>query len=79
MGLREDPATEAACGPLVAYALRHRLISLPETAAVTIEQGAELGRPSFIQVVVTHENGVVSEVRIGGQCQSVGEGTIVAP
>jgi trans-2,3-dihydro-3-hydroxyanthranilate isomerase len=79
LGLREDPATEGACGPLVAYALRHKLITLPETAAVTIEQGAELGRPSFIQVVVTHEDGEVIEVRIGGQCQSVGEGTIVAP
>jgi trans-2,3-dihydro-3-hydroxyanthranilate isomerase len=79
LGLREDPATEGACGPLVAYALRHGLIALPSTAAVTIEQGAELGRPSFIQVVVTHDRGHISEVRIGGQCQAVGEGTIVAP
>lgn len=79
MGLREDPATEAACGPIVAYALRHGLVTLPPTAAVTIEQGAELGRPSFIQVVVTHELGDVKELRIGGQCQAVGEGTIVAP
>lgn len=79
LGVREDPATEAACGPLVVYALRHGLTTLPETAAVTIEQGMELGRPSFIQVVVTHERGRVSEIRIGGQCQSVGEGAIVAP
>ena len=59
--------------------LRHSLVELPETAAVTIEQGAELGRPSFIQVVVVHEGGIARELRIGGQCQSVGEGTIVAP
>ncbi|HLV66781.1 MAG TPA: PhzF family phenazine biosynthesis protein [Polyangiaceae bacterium] len=79
LGIREDPATEAAHGALVVYALRHSLVELPETAAVTIEQGAELGRPSFIQVVVVHEGGIARELRIGGQCQSVGEGTIVAP
>jgi trans-2,3-dihydro-3-hydroxyanthranilate isomerase len=46
---------------------------------VSIEQGAEIGRPSVIQVFVEHEAGRVHDVRVGGQCQLVGEGTLLAP
>jgi predicted PhzF superfamily epimerase YddE/YHI9 len=65
---------------MVAYALANRLIAdLPEKAVVKVEQGAELGRPSEIQVFIAHQGGRTSEVRIGGQCQLVGEGAVIAP
>lgn len=79
VGVLEDPATEAACGPFVAYALRHELVSLPQSAVVTIEQGAEIERPSFVQVFANQVDGVLDQVRVGGQCQAVGEGTMLAP
>jgi predicted PhzF superfamily epimerase YddE/YHI9 len=57
----------------------HRLAVLPEKAVIQVSQGAELGRPSLIQVFVAHSQGRLTEVRIGGQCQMVGEGTVIAP
>lgn len=79
LGVLEDPATEAASGPLWAYALRHRLLAPPEQFVASVEQGVEIGRPSVIQVFVDHRAGVVREVRVGGQCQLVGDGRLVAP
>lgn len=43
-GITEDPATGSAAGPLLAY-LRERE---PATEALTVDQGAEIGRPSRI-------------------------------
>jgi trans-2,3-dihydro-3-hydroxyanthranilate isomerase len=79
VGVLEDPATEGACGPLVAYALHHQLVSLPPSSVVTIEQGFEIARPSFVQVFANHVDGALDEVRVGGQCQAVGEGTLLSP
>jgi trans-2,3-dihydro-3-hydroxyanthranilate isomerase len=79
LGVQEDPATEGAAGPIVAYMVTHRLAVLPEKAVIQVSQGAELGRPSLIQVFVAHSQGRLTEVRIGGQCQMVGEGTVIAP
>lgn len=79
LGVLEDPATEAASGPLVAYALRHGLLTPPEQFVASVAQGAEIGRPSVIQVFLDHRAGLVQEVRVGGQCQLVGEGRLLAP
>lgn len=79
LGVVEDPATEGAAGPLVQFALANRLVSLPENAVIEVSQGREIGRPSQIQVFVAHANERVREVRIGGQCQMVGEGAVIAP
>lgn len=79
LGVLEDPATEAACGPLVAYALRHGLLSPPEQFVASVEQGVEIDRPSVIQVFIDHRAGLVREVRVGGQCQLVGDGRLLAP
>lgn len=78
-GVPEDPATESACGPMIAYALANRLIKPPEQVVIGVEQGAEIGRPSVIQVFIEHEAGQIKQVRVGGQCQLVGEGRVLAP
>ena len=79
LGVPEDPATEGAAAALVSYSLANQLIALPQKSVVEVLQGAELRRPAKIQVFSAHQDGVVSEVRIGGQCELVGEGHVMAP
>ncbi len=69
MGIREDPATGTAAGPLVA-----RLVASGEVAdggVAIVEQGYLLGRPSRIQVSVSGQR-----VRVSGSGVVVGEGTL---
>ena len=79
LGVPEDPATESASGPIIAYALSHGLFEPPEQFVASVHQGQELERPSVIQISVAHEQGVIRQIQVGGQCQIVGEGRIVAP
>nr|WP_166878706.1 PhzF family phenazine biosynthesis isomerase [Salinibacterium sp. ZJ450] len=55
-GIREDPATGSAAAGLGAYLRAGRHITLP--AVLTVEQGAEVGRPSLIMVEVPREGRV---------------------
>lgn len=64
-GIPEDPATGSAAGP-VAIVARDVLGSGPD---VTIRQGAEIGRPSFIEVHAEPGN-----IRVGGRVAAVAEG-----
>jgi trans-2,3-dihydro-3-hydroxyanthranilate isomerase len=69
MGIAEDPATGSAAGPLAA-----RLAAagqIPRAAAVVIEQGHALGRPSRIQVDISGPR-----IRVGGSGLVVAEGTL---
>ncbi len=65
----EDPATGTAAGPLAAYLVSKGI--LPEGKTLIIEQGYEIKRPSRIEVLVNGD-----EIKIGGKCVTVGEGTI---
>ncbi len=71
----EDPATGSASAALGAY-----LVSLePEpdmTVSLTIEQGVEMGRRSFIGIEVTKTDGVITDVAISGACVQVMRGVI---
>jgi trans-2,3-dihydro-3-hydroxyanthranilate isomerase len=71
----EDPATGSASAALGAY-----LVSLepgPDmTVSLTIEQGVEMGRRSFIGIEVTKTGGVVTDVVIAGACVEVMRGVI---
>jgi trans-2,3-dihydro-3-hydroxyanthranilate isomerase len=76
LGISEAPATESACGPLAAYLVRHKLVPARRDHLFIFEQGAEIGRPSVIHVSAEQDNGQLTQLRIGGQCVLVGEGTI---
>lgn len=76
LGIPEAPASESACGPLAAYLVRHRLVPRQADQVFIFEQGAEIGRPSVIHVSARQEGDALSQLRIGGQCVLVGEGTI---
>ena len=64
----EDPATGSAVGPLCAYLHRYTGIS-----SISIEQGAEIGRPSRLDARIDGDR-----VRVGGDCVIVmtGEATL---
>lgn len=78
MGIAEDPATGAASGPLGCYLVRHGLVSPTSMGISQIlsEQGFELGRPSLVHVKIEHDGHDISGVYVGGQCYSMGEGSI---
>ena len=63
----EDPATGAAVGPLCAY-----VHASTGTARLTIEQGAEIGRPSRLDTAMEGDR-----VRVGGEAVVVFDGTVV--
>jgi PhzF family phenazine biosynthesis protein len=62
-GIREDPATGSAAAGLGAYLRAGGHISLP--AVLTVDQGAEIGRPSRIVVEVPREG----RVRVTGTAE----------
>jgi trans-2,3-dihydro-3-hydroxyanthranilate isomerase len=71
--LYEDAATGSAAGALGAYLVKHGRLSPAHT--LNILQGAEMGRPSHIEVEVT-QGGKKLVPRVSGAAVRVFEGTI---
>ncbi|WP_117192598.1 PhzF family phenazine biosynthesis protein [Rhizobium terrae] len=75
MGIPEDPATGAAVAAL-AGAIRH-FDALPDGHhPILVEQGVEMGRPSFIHLHIDVKDAEIFKARIGGQAVKVAEGTL---
>ena len=72
-GVPEDPATGSAAAAFAA-SLAAALPDADGSFAWTVEQGAEIGRPSRISVSVEKRAGRVVAVRVGGNAVIVGEG-----
>jgi trans-2,3-dihydro-3-hydroxyanthranilate isomerase len=72
-GLYEDAATGSAAGSLGAYLVRNGKLAPGHT--LTILQGAEMGRPSHLEVEVT-QSGKKLVPRVSGAAVRVFEGTI---
>ena len=73
-GIPEDPGTGSAagaCGAFLGFAGR-----LPEKQWFVIAQGAEVHRPSRIEVAVAMERGRPTQVRVAGKVQPVMQGTL---
>ncbi len=71
----EDPATGSASAALAAYLVAQT----PETdaeVALLIEQGADMGRPSWIHLRVRKAGGVVQQVVVAGDCVPVMRGEL---
>jgi trans-2,3-dihydro-3-hydroxyanthranilate isomerase len=81
LGVPEDPATGSASGPLAARLVRHGLLAADDdgVARVGIGQGAEIGRPSRIEVEVTVRGSDIVGVRVGGGCALVARGRLLRP
>jgi trans-2,3-dihydro-3-hydroxyanthranilate isomerase len=68
LGVVEDPATGSACAALGLY-----LGTRTGELAVEVEQGAEIGRPSFISILAAP-----GRARVGGGVHLVSEATLVS-
>jgi trans-2,3-dihydro-3-hydroxyanthranilate isomerase len=76
VGVFEEAATESAGGPLAAYLIHYGMVSSQPNQVLVVEQGDEVDRPSFLHVAIEREGDELRDVRVGGQCVSVGEGMI---
>ncbi|WP_160009406.1 PhzF family phenazine biosynthesis protein [Rhizobium sp. 18055] len=75
MGLVEDPATGSAAAAL-SGAIHHFDRLTDGHHGVMIEQGVEMGRPSFIHLHMDIEGGTISNARIGGQAVRLATGML---
>jgi trans-2,3-dihydro-3-hydroxyanthranilate isomerase len=77
LGVAEDPATGSANCTLGAYLVHHQAVPVKEgTNRFVSEQGAEMGRPSTLHILVDVSQGEIARVRVGGDVVLVLEGTV---
>ena len=75
MGIVEDPATGSAVAALSGAI--HHFDALPDGHhAMTIEQGVEMGRPSFIHLHLDISGEIITTARIGGEAVRIASGTL---
>jgi trans-2,3-dihydro-3-hydroxyanthranilate isomerase len=74
-GVVEDPATGSAVAAFAGVLMRFERPSDGEHMAV-IEQGVEMGRPSFISLGMVVEQGALQSATIGGSAVIVAQGVI---
>ncbi len=75
MGITEDPATGSAAAAL-SGAINHFDRLTDGHYPILIEQGVEMGRPSFIHLHMDIEGGGISNARIGGQAVRIATGSL---
>ena len=74
-GVREDPATGSATGPLAAFMVQNKFVSGAAGNRFVSEQGVKMGRRSILHVLLNGENGV-DGIEIGGYVSPVAEATM---
>lgn len=77
MGIDEDPATGAAATALAGYLVPR--VGATGTLHWRVRQGAEMGRPSLMEVEADTKDGETTAVRVGGSSVLVGDGSLEAP
>lgn len=78
LGVPEDPATGSAVVALGGY-LASRPSQRDGLLKRTVEQGFEMGRPSFLYLEADVVNGRAAALRVGGRTVVVGDGAIDIP
>jgi trans-2,3-dihydro-3-hydroxyanthranilate isomerase len=76
-GISEDPATGSAAAAL-AGALTAFEKPVDGKTAYVIEQGVEMGRPSFIALMLSVSSSALDRVSIGGAAVKIAEGRLFA-
>ncbi len=75
--INEEAATGTANGALGAYLVTHKALPLDkDKIIIKVEQGYVMDRPSEIIVEITHQNGTVTDVKVGGSAVTVLEGSL---
>jgi trans-2,3-dihydro-3-hydroxyanthranilate isomerase len=75
-GIVEDPATGSAAGPLGCYLSRYGLTESGGEVRSVLEQGIEMGRPSFLHIRIRHSGEEITAVHVGGTCCYMGTGQL---
>ena len=78
-GVPEDPATGSASGPLGAYLVGHGLVAPAPRVRIVSEQGAKMGRQSFVHIDIAMQGNAIRALRVGGSVVPVLEGRLRAP
>jgi trans-2,3-dihydro-3-hydroxyanthranilate isomerase len=78
-GVPEDPATGSAAVALGVYLVDRGLLPSDGEAAFTIYQGAEMHRPSRLEVEVRARSGAAVTTSVGGRVVPVSSGHIALP
>jgi trans-2,3-dihydro-3-hydroxyanthranilate isomerase len=75
-GVYEDPATGSNAACLAAYLRAHGLVGDTGTGWLKLDQGYSIQRPSaiYIRATALADGGV--DIRVGGQCVEVMQGTL---
>lgn len=79
VGVAEDPATGSAALGLGAWLVAEGLLPGDGTSRVRVCQGAELGRPSFLDVEVAAVAGRAVRCQVSGQVVAVAGGQVRVP
>ena len=74
LGVREDPATGSATGPLAAFMMKHGLARGADGTQFVSEQGTKMGRRSLLHVLVHGARGA-DGIEVGGRVTHVAAGT----
>ena len=70
IGITEDPATGSAAAALAA------LLAGSESKDFVLHQGADMGRPSVLQLRVQQRDGMSARVQVGGRCVPIINGVL---
>lgn len=74
LGVREDPATGSAAGPLAVHLARHGKIAFG--TEIEISQGTEIHRPSTLYARVEGEGERIDKVEVAGAAVIVAHGSL---
>jgi trans-2,3-dihydro-3-hydroxyanthranilate isomerase len=78
LGVVEDPATGSAAVALGVFLVDRGVLAGDGTSAFTIDQGAEIRRPSRLEVTVEAAGGAATRTSVGGRVAAVARGELVA-
>lgn len=79
VGVPEDPATGSAAVALAVYLVDRGVLPGEGESVFTVDQGAEMGRPSELEVEVTAAQGAAVRTSVGGRVIAVSRGEIAVP
>jgi trans-2,3-dihydro-3-hydroxyanthranilate isomerase len=78
VGVAEDPATGSAAVALGVFLTGRGMLPADGQTGITVRQGAEIGRPSELAVLVTARDGVAVGTSVWGRVAAVARGQLVA-
>lgn len=78
-GIAEDPATGSAAVALAVFLVDRGVLPAEGEFAFTVHQGAEVARPSTLEVEVVAEGGAAVRTSVGGRVQPISHGRIRLP